>query len=229
MVSYIVIYQAPILARREMLETTDEDEVRGIASLRMLAARGQGYSDGACSDLLRPSVPVLKPENGKMFLCRTMLHGLSPAAFGWDLRGFLEKNKLDSEHDMVTALQLLAVEYDDEGVNESFKCFLQGTTCVLGCAGRQMQKAHQEVRLGPVPLGGSIGRIDCHIGGVPGSSTEASACLHFNRVSGWSLLPLAKEDVVTVNGAQVAVGSVATVRAGDVCSVGPRVFCLDLD
>ena len=40
-----------------------------------------------------------------------MLLGLSPASFGWDLQDFVARNT--SEEDTMTAIKMLADEYDD--------------------------------------------------------------------------------------------------------------------
>jgi hypothetical protein len=69
-----------------------------------------------------------------------MLVGLSPSSFGWDLQEFVESSHLSSEQDLMAALQLLAVEYDDDGVNERFQSFVQGTVCIICNAGKETQQ-----------------------------------------------------------------------------------------
>jgi hypothetical protein len=198
----------------------------------MKAARAAGYSDSVphatspASEELRPCLPVESAGETQSAGCAILL-GISPTSSGWDLQGFVESNQLESEHETITALQLLAVEYDEDGVNEKFTSIMQGTMCVIGCADQKTQQAYQSLGLGTVPLGGAVGRLDCHIGGVPGSCSEVSACIRYDPCSesDFKIACMADDDIVTVNGNRLSPdeGSVL-LRNGDICSVGARVF-----
>lgn len=156
-----------------------------------------------------------------------MLIGLSPSTFGWDLQDFVESSQLRSEQDVMAALQLLAVEYDDDGVNEKFRSVVQGTICVIGSADKITQQMSISLGLGSVPLGGSVGKLDCHIGGVPGSCSERAACIRYapTACSRFQFSCLSRDDIVTLNGRRITpeMGSFPLVDE-DICSVGARVF-----
>ena len=151
---------------------------------------------------------------------------MSDSWFGWDLWEFVESRGLSDPQDAEAALQLLAVEYDeDNGVNESFSSVIRGTYIVLGNVSETRQKLHNSLGLGAVPLGGTVGGIDCHIGGVPGSCGERAALIEYDGKD-YCLSCLSSNDLVTVNGQQVLPhsGSIPLYSL-DVCSVGARVFC----
>jgi hypothetical protein len=126
---------------------------------------------------------------------------------------------------------LLAVEYDDDGVNEKFLSLIQGTICTIGCASKLTQEMYHSLGLGSVPLGGSVGTLDCHIGGVPGSCSEIAACIRYapneSKSSLFQISSLTALDTVTVNGKNITpeMGDVPLFH-NDICSVGARVFAL---
>jgi hypothetical protein len=153
-----------------------------------------------------------------------MLLGLPPSLFGWDLQDSVALNEYTSEQDTMAALQLLAVEYDEDGVNEKFRAIMQGSVCVIGSAS---QKIYEMLGLGRVPIGGVCGRTDCHIGGAPGSCSDTAACIRYypTEISKFQFTCLSETDLVTLNGQRL------TAEAGwfpldneDICSVGGRVF-----
>ena len=100
----------------------------------------------------------------------------------WDLEAFVRENVDDSE-EAVTAIQLLAVEYDDDGANEKFRSVMQGTVCTMGSASQRTMRMYKALGLGTVPLGGTIGSLDCHLGGIEGSCSESAACISWNSRS----------------------------------------------
>jgi hypothetical protein len=150
--------------------------------------------------------------------------GLNPSEFGWDLQEFLTSQ--GSEHDLM-AIQMLAVEYDEDGVNEKFSSVMQGSTCIVGRAGDVLQRAYKSIGLGSIPLGGSAGKLDCHIGGIPGSCGESAACIRRSATaeSPFRLSCLSEDDIVTLNGQRITTESGSAPLFGDdVISVGARVF-----
>jgi hypothetical protein len=125
------------------------------------------------------------------------------------------------------AIQMLAVEYDDDGVNEKFSTVMQGSFCIVGRASDGLQRAYKTLGLGAIPLGGSAGKLDCHIGGIPGSCGESAACIRRSATADcpFRLSCLSEDDVVTLNGQRIAVESGSVPLFGDdVISVGARVF-----
>lgn len=223
------VARATILSRYSLFETLDDLELMAIAAKRLKGARASAYissPDAAmspASPVLRPCLPIDSTHRVGI----AMLIGLSPTSSGWDLQSFVDANGLSSRDHCLTALQLLAVEYDEDGANEKFISVIQGTVCVIGCANQKTRQAYQRLGLGSLPVGGTVGRIDCHIGGVPATCSESSACIRFAPTpeSDFQMSCLAPGDVVTVNGRRLNQyeGSVP-LRSGDICSVGARVF-----
>jgi hypothetical protein len=156
-----------------------------------------------------------------------MLIGLAPAAFGWDLQEFVEASRLGSEQEVMAALQLLAVEYDDDGINERFRSVIQGSLCIIGAAGKATQQSCYSLGLGAVPLGGCVGKLDCHVGGVPGSCSERAACIQHapSETSVFQFSCVSEDDIVTLNGRKITpdTGTFPLFNE-DICSVGARVF-----
>lgn len=182
----------------------------------------------AVDECLRPCIPGnMETARACLPMGGAMLVGLSPSAFGWDMQEFVEASELSAEQDIMAALQLLAVEYDDEGVNEKFRSVVQGTVCVIGSTGKATQQMYHSLGLGAVPLGGCVGKLDCHIGGVPGSCSERAACIRYSPTenSVFQFVCLSSDDMVTLNGRRITpeTGSFPLLN-DDVCSVGARVF-----
>jgi hypothetical protein len=207
------------LGPREAYAEMGEHDLMAIAAQRIQAARS-GTSTFVKS-FLRPCAPLY--SHGPSRLGGAMLLGLPPSLFGWDLQDFVGSKELTTEHD-TAAIQLLAVEYDDDGVNEKFKTLMQGILCIIGSAS---QKTYESLGLGRVPVGGVCGKNDCHIGGVPGCCSETAACIRYfpTSISHFQFTCLSDSDVVTLNGRRL------TMKTGwfplvneDVCVVGGRVF-----
>jgi hypothetical protein len=151
-----------------------------------------------------------------------MLVGLCPSWFGWELQEFCSAQRVES--DTMTAIQMLAGEYDEDGINEKFRTVMQGPVAILGCAD---ETSYRALGLGPAPLGGPVGGIDCHIGGVPGSCGEHAACIRYesSSTSDFHISTLSEDEPVTVNGQRItpSFGQVPLYNE-DICSVGARVF-----
>ena len=221
--------QALVLSPREAFESVSDDELVRLAAAKMKAARQNGYIGSvlsAVSPAMDPLRPCIQQSGEPHFLGIATLLGISPASSGWDLQAFVENNPLGSDNDAMMALQMLAVEYDEGGVNERFTSIIQGTVCIIGCASKMMQRAAQALGF-DVPTGGSIGKLDCHIGGVPGSCSEASACVRYSPTahSDFQFACLAPDDIVTLNGRHLTpADGCVPLQNGDICSVGARVF-----
>lgn len=227
---YCLLLKCQILAPRDVFERKTDAELSSMAASRLIAARKAFYcasipskAPSSAIEEFRPCIPIpsgmsIGPIGGAMLL------GLTPSFYGWDLQDFVESNDIPSEQDKMEALQLLAVEYDDDGINEKFKCIMQGTVCIIGCAS---QKMYEELGLGKVPIGGVCGRTDCHIGGVPGSCSETSACIRYEPtdISDFQFSCLSSDDIVTLNGQRIMpdIGSFPLFNE-DICTVGARVF-----
>jgi hypothetical protein len=221
-------HQASVIAPKEIFEDFTDEDLLPMAATKIRAAKDCLYcvsdlrfSLPAVESCARPCLPVKSeqaPLGGARFI------GLSPSEFGWDLQDFLASQ--DSGQDM-TVIQMLAVEYDEDGVNEKFASVVQGTVCFIGRASEVLQKAYKNLGLGSIPLGGSVGKLDCHVGGVPGSCGEAVACIRYDPTeeSSFRVSCLSDDDVVTLNGCRILVANGSLpLRDEDVLSVGARVF-----
>jgi len=225
-----------VLAARDAFEGVSDADLIGRAATRIKAAREKLYcvantknSVSTIERWFRPCIPAANLDPSLHAMGAAMLIGLNPSWFGWDLQDFV--NSQETIYDPITAIQMLAVEYDDDGTNEKFQCLIQGTRTVLGRASEMTQEAYRSLGLGAVPLGGAVGRIDCHIGGLPKSCGETSACIHYlaTEESDFHICSLSDEDVVTVNGRRITTSSGnIPLHDEDVCTIGPRVFAFVL-
>jgi hypothetical protein len=76
-------------------------------------------------------------------------------------------------------------------------------------------------------IGGTIGDIDCNIGGAPNSCSESAAMIQHlpTAASEFQLLANNDDDVVTLNGKRISVGMGSfPLFNEDICTVGSRVF-----
>lgn len=222
--------QAAAIAPRDVFQGKSEQDLVNLAAPKIISSRDAAYCARASAvatscapQILRPCIPVSSSQ-GAQPAGGAMLLGLPPSLFGWDLQDFVTTNDLTSEQDAMAALQLLAVEYDDDGVNEKFKSVIQGSICIIGSAA---QKVYESLGLGRVPIGGVCGRTDCHIGGVPGSCSEAAACIRYHptETSEFQFSCLQDDDLVTLNGRRITseIGWFPLFNE-DICAVGGRVF-----
>lgn len=216
--------KVPILAPRKVFESTSDTAMTHLVMTRIHAAR-QLQSCASVANLrpCAPAVPLsLKPPSGG-----AVLMGLSSWLFGWDVDGFLDGQGFDHDHRKELVSRALQKEYDADGYNESFRTVLQGTVCVMGCASRRTERAWKSLGLGPLPLGGTVGELDCHIGGFAGSCSESAATIAFCPSGGSDFQFCAnnENDVVTLNGCQInfSMGSFPLFNE-DICTVGSRVF-----
>ena len=223
------VQKVAILAPKASLRTMTEEDLMRTAARRATLSIGVGYAPppaGAAAPMLpdidnriRPCVP------GKLGVGRARFLGLSPSEYDWDIQEFCDSQELE-ENAATDALRLLSIEYAAYGINEQFASIMQGTFCSIGRASSKTQKLYQSMGLGTLPLGGSVGRIDCHIGGVQGSSSEQAAYIWFDHMSNeFRIRSESENDFVTLNGYEILPeqGS-KPLRNEDVCSVGARVF-----
>ena len=224
------VTKAPVLGSRDLFDTLDTNQLSTIAAKKLLTARQTGYvvsdaqkATAPCEEWLRPSFSVRNSES--VFAGGAMLLGLTPSLFGWDMQEFLENHNIESN---IAAVQMISVEYDPgHGVNERFRSIIQGTVCTIGNAAPSTQYLYSSMGFGSAPLGGTIGRLDAHIGATPGSCSEMAAVIRFNPREEYefTIECLNADDMVTKNGERILPrhGEVPLYNE-DICSVGPRVF-----
>lgn len=220
----------------ESFDGMDDSELMKMASMRLVSARELEYrasealtSFSGVERSLRPCIPVAPVVSSSVThpVGGAMLLGLAPSFFGWDPEDFIARCELKSEQDTMTAIQMLAVEYDDGGTNTNFQTMVQSSVCVIGNATTSTQRLYKSLGLGSVPLGGSVGKLDCHIGGVPGSCSEKAACITHSptTISEFQFACLSTADMVTLNGKRItAEMGCFPLYNEDVCTVGARVF-----
>ena len=223
------VSKTPVLGGREAYESTAVQELNEMSSARIYAAKDLLYAVGDLENTtspamepLRPSFPVVANSQSSSPLGAAMLVGL-PQNMGWSLEDFVEQSVTDESLAM-TAVQVLAAEYDEDGVNEKFRAVLQGSVCILGRATDRMAANYRELVGASIILGSGLGDIDCHIGGIPGTCSERAACIrHVGDV--FQLRCLNDQDIVTLNGRTLSPEKGWTaLEHNDVCSIGARVF-----
>lgn len=222
--------KAPILGQRETFENVSDGTLRGMVAARIQATRNQIYdapsSDKFPTAAIEPVRTCVPPQHsgGLNPVGAAMLVGLPPS-IGWRFIDFITDNGILQD---VSLVQMLAVEYDDDGMNEKFRSVMQGSVCVIGQASKRMLRQYQEIGGGNVGMGCGVGPLDCHIGGIPGTCSPRAACIRYDGEV-FRLSCLNDSDVVTLNGERLKLGGDGSVLYDhDVCSVGPRVFAFVL-
>lgn len=223
----------PALAPRKAFETMSDSDLIQAASARIQAARS----------LRNNTIEAQQPQQVPMHLrsCAAMasvldwtppgaamLMGLSPLLFGWKTDTFLSSQQFETTQASEQAAIALGDEYGINQYNDSFRTIVQGTVCVLGRASERMERAWDRLMgFGPVPLGTTVGELDCNIGGLMGSCSEGAATIAFCPSGGSSFQFCANNDtdMVTLNGKRIkaSTGSFPLFNE-DVCTVGARVF-----
>jgi hypothetical protein len=121
---------------------------------------------------------------------------------------------------------LLALIRSECSLNTRFKTLIQETPCFIGKASQVPEQAAATPGLFEIDIGGAIGAIDCNIGGIDGSCSEIASCISYcHRKKEFMFFSCTEDDIVTLNGIRLksSMGRL-TIKNGDVCSVGSRVF-----
>lgn len=224
------VSKAPILGHRDILESLGDADLRTMVSRRMRAVRKNPYClvypenlPSAATEPLRSCLPV-ESSRGMTSVGAAMLVGI-PANIGWSFPDFITENGI---HEDVSVVQILAVEYDEDGMNEKFRSVIQGSVTIIGQASKRMMRQFEEIGGGNIDMGRGVGALDSHIGGVPGTCSPRAACIRFDG-DVFKITCLNDSDVVTLNGERLRSGGEGSVLYNyDVCSVGPRVFAFVL-
>lgn len=140
-----------------------------------------------------------------------MLLGLNSTDFGWS-PDFFVSMCADSIGNLTAAItSLLNVQFGDGGENTSFKEMIRAMPAILGSRGGGKQK-------------GTF--IDCDVRGPIRTCSSFAAKIEYSSPSeGFQLSCCNDDDIVTLNAHRITkvMGS-CTIKSGDVCSVGARVF-----
>ena len=224
------VSKAPVLGHRDILESMSDSDLRTMVSSRLQAVRMNPYCllypenfPSAATEPLRSCLPV-QASRGVTPIGAAMLVGI-PANIGWSFPDFMTENGI---HEDVSVVQILAVEYDDDGMNENFRSVIQGSVTIVGQASKRMMRQFQEIGGGNIGMGCGVGPLDCHIGGVPGTCSPRAAMIRYDGAA-FRITCLNDTDVVTLNGERLKSGGEGSILYNyDVCSVGPRVFAFIL-
>lgn len=221
----------PILGPREAYRAISDDDLVLMVSSRINAFRKQTF---AASDLLRP---VLNDE--RLYTCMpvklgarqlpsggAMLLGVSSLSFGWSVAEYISSQYFESSEREEAATSSLTDEYDSNGYNESFRTVIQGTICVIGRSSKQSERFHSTM-IGNVEIGGSVGKLDCNIGGTMKTCSDEAALIRYfpTTSSSFQFSAISEDDLVTLNGQRItaSMGSFPLFNE-DICTVGARVF-----
>eukprot|EP00529_Nitzschia_sp_RCC80_P002582 CAMPEP_0113479372 /NCGR_PEP_ID=MMETSP0014_2-20120614/21273_1 /TAXON_ID=2857 /ORGANISM="Nitzschia sp." /LENGTH=1797 /DNA_ID=CAMNT_0000372663 /DNA_START=224 /DNA_END=5617 /DNA_ORIENTATION=+ /assembly_acc=CAM_ASM_000159 len=230
-----VLKAAALVPSTDYAEWSDQQLIRQAAA-NLSAARGLNYCvtevpvPAPVHIDVRPCIPVRSAGSATLPVCATLV-GLDPTRFGWDLDSALSKTSLlpsSSTSDRQKVENALNAEYGPKGVNVSFQTLAQGGTTVIGCASRRMVRVYKLLGLGPPPVGGCVGNIDCNIGG-DSSCSESAAVIRFSPdplsdKPRFTISRLSKNDTVCVNGKEVDGTREVEISHKDVCTIGARVF-----
>ena len=227
------VYKAHVLGPRPVFEMRNDDEMAKMVAERLTAVKSIGYCVSFTGipvqvDMAIKSCVPVGPCLHDVQSGGAMLLGLSPLLFGWNIETFASMCDFESEdHESIAALSL-SREYESNGYNERFRSIIQSSVCVMGRTGKALEKICQSIGFGSLPLGGPVGKVDCHIGGVAGSCSETAGVIQYlpSQVSDFQFRAgNSCADVVTVNGKRItsAMGSFPLFNE-DVCTVGARVF-----
>jgi len=209
------------------LPSDDNDSMRA-ASERIFAIRKKMWKnntrsiEGICNSVC---IPVDSSESAMPVGC-AMLVGLSSSDCGWDIGTFVRYTQQFFDEFPDTFVPALRSEYGPDGLNFRFRTIVQGTSCFIGKAGKNLEQASTAFGLQGAELGGTIADIDCNIGGIDGSCNEIAACISYSSsISSFQFEACNDKDIVTLNGEQIksTMGSFP-LESEAICGVGSRVF-----
>mmetsp|Transcript_13247 Transcript_13247/g.15409 ORF Transcript_13247/g.15409 Transcript_13247/m.15409 type:complete len:1475 (+) Transcript_13247:140-4564(+) len=196
-----------------------EDNALAIpVSARILASR-KNVREGSFH-----CVPVSKSTQKFPDGC-AILVGLSSAVYGWSITSFYESMRYLAQCEQEELLSTLQSEFGQDGMNVRFRTVVKGIPCFIGKASTHLEQAASFLGFYDTS-GGTIGDVDCNIGGVDGSCSEMAACIsYFSSENSFYLTACGPDDFITVDGVKVtaSTGSIE-IENGSIISVGCRVF-----
>ena len=222
--------KATILAPIPKFADMGDEELMKEAAVRIVAARSVNYCvtevqlPAPIHVDFRPCVPRRTGLYHQMGCA--LLVGLDPHLFGWDIDSVLAKQYFGSDAERKNASRALVEEFGSDGLNQRFRCLVQGSTTVLGCAGSHTKRVYASLGLGSPPIGGPVGRIDCNTGGESRCCGETAACIRYVPTdTGDFQFSALSSDLITMNGQRITpeMGSFPLFNE-DICTIGSRVF-----
>lgn len=194
----------------------DENELMPAVSQRIIACRSKVESS-----YLRCISVGMNPD--EMPTGCALLVGLSPDEFDWDVHDFFSS----VSHLVGSEGEAFCESMKNEcRLNERFRSLMQGAPCFIGKASVALEQAAVALGFYGSELGGTIGEVDCNIGGIGGSCSDTAACISYSPEKKlFQLTACGDNDIITLNGGRIniSMGGLA-IYSGDVVSVGSRVF-----
>jgi hypothetical protein len=189
---------------------------------RILASQTHDIIEGSRSVSIAGLHSVDFPPGNAAFI------GLSHEVCQWSIDSFVKSMHQEDQvewHDLlITALT------NENSLNVRFRSLMQRSPCFIGKAPSILEKASETLGFYGLDFGGTVGHIDCNIGGVEDSCSEIACCISYSKKSKtFRFKVCGQDDIVSLNGFRVTphMGSFA-IQSGDVCSVGARVFMVIL-
>ncbi len=200
----------------------DDDSLIMAVSARILASRHK-ETDESCSSTY--CIPVSKSTSEFPTGC-ALLVGLSSDDFGWSMDSFFKSVRRNIGGNEEALNAALESEFGNGGMNTRFRTIIKGFPCIIGKASKHLEEAASTLGFYGAGLGGTIGDVDCNIGGIDGSCREMSAIISYSsEEDSFQLTASGNDDYISVDGAKIdaSTGSV-TIENKSICSVGSRVF-----
>lgn len=204
-----------------MKVTSDKDDdalimevLPRILASRQKETRGSSYC-----------VPVSKLTTKFPTGCALLL-GLSSVDFGWNLESFYRSTQHIARGNEDAMRFLLKSEFDEDGMNTRFRTIVKGFPCFIGKASKHTEEAASTLGFYGAGLGGTIGDVDCNIGGIDGSCSEMAAVISYSQEeNSFQFTACGTEDLISVNGEKVdSSGGSISIGNKAICSIGSRVF-----
>jgi len=222
--------KATILAPIPKFAEMSDDELTREAAIRMVAARSVNYCITEVQlpapihiDFM-PCVPRMTGLYHQMGCA--LLVGLDPHLFSWNIDSIISNQYFGSHSERRNATHALTAEFGKDGLNQQFRCLVQGSNTVIGCASSRMKRVYSSLGMRSPPMGGPIGRIDCNTGGNSKCCSETAACIRFVPTdTGDFQFSALSSDLITMNGQRITpeMGSFPLFNE-DICTIGSRVF-----
>lgn len=195
----------------------DDEALIAEVSSRILASRRKDTNLSSCC-----CIPVSKSI--KTYPSGfAILIGLTPDDFGWKIQNFLPCAQYmvrGHEEDLKFALES---EFDKYGMNSRFRTVIKSFPCIIGKASKHLEVAASTLGFYGTGLGGTIGDVDCNIGGM-NTCDENGAIISYSQTKmSFQLSVCGSNDTVSVGGKIIKQGSI-TISNKSICSVGSRVF-----
>ena len=169
-----------------------------------------------------------------------LLLGLSSDDFGWKIESFIQNahHIVGNNHEKDSLNYALQSEFGEDGMNTRFQTIIKGFPCIIGKAAKYLEEAASTLGFYGAGLGGTIGDVDCNIGGMDGTCSEMAAIISYDpNKNSFQLSACGSgklggmvdgeegDDLISVNGIRLDSSKQSMeIGNGSICSVGSRIF-----